>query len=365
MKNKQKRSDENASQPSLPLSWGAQTRDRDLFSSKEENGAEQAADSKKSSESASRVSKTSEQSDDEGYSVTHAGNEKSAKPRRYVSLSDRPPQRYSAAGNENPSSRTETASFADENQSESKEDAQSSTEKEDGTNTWEHSRFPRQESRESDYEDISESSNSYSAVEVPEFDTSLGSAMANARESYGLDVDEVSRRTRIPRDFIVNLEADHYHKLPPPVYTRSYINQLGREYGIDPDPCLRAYDEQREKSSSASPRKSMVLVLGGEGEESSTVGYAPSVTDQYLDAGNAWFNNLPRMAVMIATVLLLVLVLSAVVVQQYRNYRMRQPEADLSPPPEEVEQVEERMEDIEELVPPRQLPLRELEIPRE
>ncbi len=215
-------------------------------------------------------------------------------------------------------------------------------------------------------DNAAEAGREYEAVQVPDFDVSLGAFMAQARQKYGQNAEEVSRRTRIPRDFIENLEADRYEKLPPAVYTRSYISQLGREYGIDPEPCLKAYDKLNKPRSDGGGggSKPMTLVINSDSEDGSTLTYSPRTTDNYLGSDSGWRSSLPRLAVMFATALLVIVVISAVAVQQYRNYRMsRSDTREPVPATGMAEEPEERMEDIEELVPPQQLPLRALPIP--
>lgn len=69
----------------------------------------------------------------------------------------------------------------------------------------------------------------------------IGTALRQARESQGLTAAQVSQKTRIPADFINKIEADRLDALPPPVYSKSYIRQLAREYGLDEETLLDEY----------------------------------------------------------------------------------------------------------------------------
>ncbi len=192
----------------------------------------------------------------------------------------------------------------------------------------------------------------------------FGTTLKTARQRLDLQIAEVSRRTRIPKDFIEQVEAGEYQRLPPPVYSRSYIAQLCREYGLEPAACLRSYD--RFASASQEPSepgggRPFRLIVGGDSEDGVTLSYAPRPADDFSDAEPGWLSALPRLAVIVAIAFLLLLVVGAVVAQQYRNYRMRRAErigqVELAPTGES------RLRELDELAPPQELPLRELPIP--
>jgi len=62
-----------------------------------------------------------------------------------------------------------------------------------------------------------------------------------AREASQSSIAQISQKTKIPREFIENLENCAVASLPPPVYAKSYIRQLCREYDIDSAPLLDDY----------------------------------------------------------------------------------------------------------------------------
>ena len=61
------------------------------------------------------------------------------------------------------------------------------------------------------------------------------------REKAGLDLPGLSQKTKVPKDFLENLEANRLEALPPPVYAKSYLRLLCRELAMDPAPCLEEY----------------------------------------------------------------------------------------------------------------------------
>ncbi len=70
-----------------------------------------------------------------------------------------------------------------------------------------------------------------------------GDVLKRAREARGLTVDQVCARTRIPRQTVVNLEADRYELLPPPVYLRGVLMSLSKELRLDGQKVARSYME--------------------------------------------------------------------------------------------------------------------------
>ena len=69
----------------------------------------------------------------------------------------------------------------------------------------------------------------------------VAKVLRSARESGQASLAQISQKTKIPREFIENLENCAVASLPPPVYSKSYIRQLCREYNIDCAPLLEDY----------------------------------------------------------------------------------------------------------------------------
>jgi transcriptional regulator with XRE-family HTH domain len=76
-------------------------------------------------------------------------------------------------------------------------------------------------------------------------------ALRDARESRQYSIAQVSQKTKIPREFIENIENQAVAGLPKPVYTKSYIRQLCREYGLDAAPLLEEYRLATEGGTTA------------------------------------------------------------------------------------------------------------------
>jgi hypothetical protein len=70
-----------------------------------------------------------------------------------------------------------------------------------------------------------------------------GDVLKRAREARGLTVEQVCARTRIPRQHVVNLEADRYDQLPAAVYLRGVLMALSKELRLDGQKVSRSYME--------------------------------------------------------------------------------------------------------------------------
>lgn len=198
---------------------------------------------------------------------------------------------------------------------------------------------------------------------VPDFsdeDVTLGQVMLDARGARNLSLLQVSQATKIPKDLLEDLENEAYHELPVPVYCRSYIRQLCRLYHLAPEPCLDEYERivnnlHRGRSEPAELR----LHEEERGLPMST--YNPEAMHQYVDTGPGWMSRLPRLAVMGAIALLVILVAVALVSQQVRAWRERS-SGDVAVPVDE-QVADAPSVDFTEFIVPEQLPMRELPIP--
>ena len=65
--------------------------------------------------------------------------------------------------------------------------------------------------------------------------TSIGETLRRERLGRGLDLNQVSRDTRITIRFLESIEADRFDKLPGGVFTRSFVRQYARVLGLDED----------------------------------------------------------------------------------------------------------------------------------
>lgn len=72
----------------------------------------------------------------------------------------------------------------------------------------------------------------------------LGQHLRKERELRGIDLDEVSRITRVRIAYLQYLEDDRLAELPGDVYIRGYIRAYARFLGIDGDRCIELCRKQ-------------------------------------------------------------------------------------------------------------------------
>ncbi|MFO7821360.1 MAG: helix-turn-helix domain-containing protein [Lentisphaeria bacterium] len=196
-------------------------------------------------------------------------------------------------------------------------------------------------------------------VRLPSTDISLGQSLLEGRGACNMSITQVAQKTKIPLSFIEKVEADKIAELPASVYARSYISQLGRLYGMDTEPLLTEY-ERLSKAEGGGKNKGGVrgFVLGQDGE-AGRVRYHPAGAGE-TDTRRLG-DRLSRIAVLSTLGLLVLLVLIAFGVQQYRNFRMRQAEKTIQQAAPATPA--DASTDLEKFIIPQQLPLRELQIP--
>jgi hypothetical protein len=70
---------------------------------------------------------------------------------------------------------------------------------------------------------------------------SIGQHLRKERELRGIEIDEVSKVTRVRVAYLQHLEDDQLTELPADVYTRGYIRAYARFLGIDAERCIELY----------------------------------------------------------------------------------------------------------------------------
>jgi cytoskeletal protein RodZ len=79
---------------------------------------------------------------------------------------------------------------------------------------------------------------------MPDEATSVGAALAAAREQRGLSVADVAERTRIRSTLIRDIEADRFDRCGGMVYARGHLRNIAQVVGVDPGPLLERFDAE-------------------------------------------------------------------------------------------------------------------------
>lgn len=193
-------------------------------------------------------------------------------------------------------------------------------------------------------------------IELGKVEMTLGQRLMEARGACNLTITNVAQKTRIPKHIIEQIETDRVKELPPPIYTRSYVAQLCREYDIDPQPILTELDLLLQRREDDDTHR--LVVTAQDSESGSMV--------QYRLAGKRGTNGnraiTPTMlAVVAAVVALAFLILAALALKQWRRHREKQEVIEAV----EVVPMPATPIDLEEFIIPQQLPLKELAIPED
>lgn len=78
-----------------------------------------------------------------------------------------------------------------------------------------------------------------STPQEPPLTPQIGHLLQQARHRKGLNLGDVERQTRIPRQYLQALEADQFGLLPAPVYARGFLRNYARFLGLDENEILR------------------------------------------------------------------------------------------------------------------------------
>jgi cytoskeleton protein RodZ len=86
---------------------------------------------------------------------------------------------------------------------------------------------------------------------------SIGTTLAQARESAGLSLEEVAAATRIRRTLILGIENDDFSGCGGDFYARGHLRNIAVAVGLDPAPLLAEFDASRPEA--APPRATEVF----------------------------------------------------------------------------------------------------------
>jgi cytoskeletal protein RodZ len=180
--------------------------------------------------------------------------------------------------------------------------------------------------------------------------------LRDAREKLNVSAVQVSQRTKIPKEFIENVESGQVDAFPPPVYCKSYLRQLCKEYALESAPVLDEYrkatvGEEADNEREAPP----FVVTSKQAETGAKVGYQPRSPKE--DGGN--MRKLSPTTIAVCAVLTGLVILGVIV---FALNRSRSGSSGTETVPGQVVAQGEKLP-IESFITPQQLPLKELPFP--
>ena len=94
----------------------------------------------------------------------------------------------------------------------------------------------------------------------------VGEVLKKRREELGLDLKEISERTKIRYCYLKALEDEAFEKLPAQVFVRGYIREYAKVLDINPETVIDVYNKQvappektKVPQTEVSPRKRLRL----------------------------------------------------------------------------------------------------------
>ncbi len=76
--------------------------------------------------------------------------------------------------------------------------------------------------------------------------SSLGDKLREERVKRGFSLKEVAEETRIREEFLAALERGEFAGLPGGAFNRGFVRSYALKLGLDPEPLVRAYEEEEE-----------------------------------------------------------------------------------------------------------------------
>jgi flagellar biosynthesis protein FlhG len=71
-----------------------------------------------------------------------------------------------------------------------------------------------------------------------------GALLRQIREALGIELREITERTKIGLAYLVSLEAEQFPKLPATVYVRGFLGEYARLLGLDSRRVVETYLER-------------------------------------------------------------------------------------------------------------------------
>ena len=68
-----------------------------------------------------------------------------------------------------------------------------------------------------------------------------GALLRKVREAHGIEVADISQRTKIGKAHLIAIEEEAFDALPAPVYVRGFVAELAKFLRLDPPQVQRTY----------------------------------------------------------------------------------------------------------------------------
>jgi cytoskeleton protein RodZ len=72
--------------------------------------------------------------------------------------------------------------------------------------------------------------------------TNFGASFKKARESKGITLDQIAKKTRISTRFLAAIEDEEFHLLPGGIFNRGFVRNFAETVGLDADQAVADYE---------------------------------------------------------------------------------------------------------------------------
>jgi flagellar biosynthesis protein FlhG len=80
-----------------------------------------------------------------------------------------------------------------------------------------------------------------------------GALLQRVREARGLELREISERTKVGMGYLAAIEEEDFARLPAPVYVRGFLAEYARMLGLDATRVLETYFERFRRAVGERP----------------------------------------------------------------------------------------------------------------
>jgi flagellar biosynthesis protein FlhG len=81
-----------------------------------------------------------------------------------------------------------------------------------------------------------------------------GEVLRKVREAQGVELSDVTARTKIPRSHLEAIEDERFDVLPAPVYVRGFLGEIAKFYDLDAVQVQTTYLRRMKKKMAAGGR---------------------------------------------------------------------------------------------------------------
>lgn len=178
------------------------------------------------------------------------------------------------------------------------------------------------------------------SVEPKTSDESLGAYLKKIRESKGLSLEDLSRKTHIALNLLQQIEAGEWEKFPVEAYVRGYLNSISEALGLAMPEVLAAYSKEAGSSYSQEFLAAETLSSGEE-----------SFAGKKLKQGSGG----SKVAILVVVILAVAFLAGVYFLKFSSNNALPHPEKPEATPVEETPSFEAEVPDGAENIPPESL----------